>query len=77
MDKSTEIEFDPLEWKMFMPGVFYNRLKPDMFCFRCEEKEEKEEKEKVEPVKLTKKMVDLSTPHGVMVPVLTGCKNKS
>ena len=69
---SKEIEFDPIEWKEIFSGVFYNRLNPDMFCFRCEEKVEK----KVE-VKLTKKVVDFSTSHSVVMPVLTGCKDKS
>ncbi len=45
VDKSTEIDFDPAEWKEFLPNVFYNRLKKDMFCFRCPAKEAKEEKE--------------------------------
>ena len=45
---STEIEdFDIQEWKEVFSGVFYNRLKPDMFCFRCEEKVEEKVEEAV------------------------------
>ena len=61
IDKSTEIDFDPSEWKEFMPNVFYNRLKRDMICFRCEAEveekkseaapEEVEEKKSLSPAK--------------------------
>ena len=43
---SERIDFDPVEWKEFMPGVFYRRDKPDELCFRCtNEKTKTKEKE--------------------------------
>ncbi len=49
VDKSVEIvDFDPQEWKELFPGVFYNRMKKDMFCFRCPAKVEPVVEPKVE-----------------------------
>ena len=48
---SKPVDFDPVEWKEFLPGMFYRRDNPEDFCFLCEEpkeetKEETKEKEK-------------------------------
>ena len=49
MQTKTIVEFDPIEWKEIMPGIFCRRNDKQSICFRCpEEKPEKNEKKKEE-----------------------------
>ena len=41
---SKLVDFDFVEWKEFLPGMFYRRDNPEDICFLCEEEEKKEEK---------------------------------
>ena len=47
MSKIVE-DFDPVEWKEFLPGVYHNRIDKTEIIFRCDKEPEEEIKEVVQ-----------------------------
>ena len=54
---NQEVDFDPIEWREFLPGVYCRRDDARVICFKCEEKEEKKEKEEEKEEKKEEKKV--------------------
>ena len=52
----SEVDFDPIEWREFLPGVYCRRDDARVICFKCEEekKEQKEEKKEEKKDHLSK-----------------------
>ena len=42
---SKLVDFDPYEWREFMPGMFYRRDNPEDICFLCNEPKEETKEE--------------------------------